>query len=512
MIRETEELARSETPLRTAEHGADGVHEAANGAPAEMPAHRRHRRRWFIAAGVVAVLVVGTVWGVPWVRTYLSTVSTDDAYVAGYVSTVAARVASNVEAVYVEDARTVRKGDLLVKLDPEPFRLQVERDRAALEVARAQLAQARSDTRALEAKARAARFAMLNAQDQTRFDIENLKSNIALLRQRQATYDLARREYERAIAAFERQAGTREQVDQRLADVNVSRRAVDEARANVNRTRANLGLGANDANPESVPANIEDVIPTVQAAAADVIQAAAQLGVPFTAGEMTPSAIIRRVRELGDKPEEFEKSLNDIVEKAPATVLARAKVQQAEAALRQAELDLGYCEIRAPITGVVSRRSVNPGNYVQVGRPLMAVRSLDDIWIDANFKETELGKIRIGRPVSIYVDAYPRHTFRGRVSGFAPATGAAMSLLPPENATGNFVKIVQRLPVRIDLVEKNPEDTPLFVGLSVVPYVHINERPTGPGAGRKLGPALPTTTRTVPESTSAGPSSGPGRR
>ena len=149
-------------------------------------------------------------------------------------------------------------------------------------------------------------------------------------------------------------------------------------------------------------------------------------------------------------------------------------------------MNVGYTEIRAAISGYVSNRAVNKGNQVQVGQMLMAIRPLQEVWIDANFKETQLGKLRIGHPVDIYVDAYPGRVFRGRVAGFNAGTGAAMSLLPPQNATGNFVKVVQRLPVRIELTEPPPKETPLFVGLSVVPEVDFSATPTGESAGERL--------------------------
>jgi len=121
----------------------------------------------------------------------------------------------------------------------------------------------------------------------------------------------------------------------------------------------------------------------------------------------------------------------------------------------------------------------------------MAVRSLTDVWVDANFKETQLTDLRIGQRADLYVDAYPGLVFQGRVTGFTMGTGQTLALLPPQNATGNFVKVVQRLPVRIDLLDYDPEGAPLFAGLSVVPYVHVKEPPEGPNAGRYLQPAGP---------------------
>src|SRR5262249_26453562 len=157
-----------------------------------------------------------------------------------------------------------------------------------------------------------------------------------------------------------------------------------------------------------------------------------------------------------------------IVRDAPAVKQAEARVAEAERNLDQARLDLRYCDVVAEIDGVVTRRSVNPGNNVVAGQALMAVRSLTDIWVDANFKETQLRTLRIGQPVDLDVDMYgSREEFRGRISGFTNGTGSTLALLPAENATGNFVKVVQRLPVRIDLIDYDPDKAPLFVGLSV---------------------------------------------
>src|SRR5262249_9960800 len=164
---------------------------------------------------------------------------------------------------------------------------------------------------------------------------------------------------------------------------------------------------------------------------------------------------------------------------------AKAKLEAAKRDLVQAELDLRYCDIVAEIDGVVTRRNVNPGNYVQIGQNLMAIRSLSDIWVDANFKETQLADLRIGQPVDLYLDMYGgRQVFKGRVAGFTMGTGSTLALLPAQNATGNFVKVVQRLPVRIELEGYDPNRTPLFVGTSVVPYVYTNDPPTGPDAGK----------------------------
>src|SRR5262249_32976764 len=150
---------------------------------------------------------------------------------------------------------------------------------------------------------------------------------------------------------------------------------------------------------------------------------------------------------------------------APSIKLAQVKVDEAKADLDQAELNLSYCTIYAEIDGVVTGRNVNPGNNVTAGQSLMAIRSLTEIWIDANFKETQLANLRIGQPADLDVDMYGSHKiFKGRITGFTMGTGSTLALLPAENATGNFVKVVQRLPVRIELDNDSyhPDKEPLF--------------------------------------------------
>ena len=179
---------------------------------------------------------------------------------------------------------------------------------------------------------------------------------------------------------------------------------------------------------------------------------------------------------------------------------ANAALEQARHDLEQAELNLRYCDIVSEIDGVVTSRNVNPGNDVQSGQSLMAVRSVNEIWIDANFKETQLADLRIGQRVRCEVDMYgSRREFEGRITGFTMGTGQTLALLPPQNATGNFVKIVQRLPVRIELTDYDPSRIPLFVGLSVTPYVYYKEAPSGPTPEKScsLTPQCPKATQTL---------------
>ncbi|HMJ10291.1 MAG TPA: HlyD family secretion protein, partial [Polyangiaceae bacterium] len=152
---------------------------------------------------------------------------------------------------------------------------------------------------------------------------------------------------------------------------------------------------------------------------------------------------------------------------------ARAHAKQAETAVRQAELNMERAVVKAPIKGIVSKKSVEPGQVIQPGQPLMTIIPLEQVWITANFKETQLSDVRPGQRVTISVDAYGGRSFEGHVDSISAATGARFSLLPPENATGNFVKVVQRVPVKIVLEQGQDPEHLLRPGMSVTPTVRI---------------------------------------
>jgi len=239
-----------------------------------------------------------------------------------------------------------------------------------------------------------------------------------------------------------------------------------------------------------VPPDLDQTFSSVRQAQADLIQTAAQLGVVHSY-DQTPKQMLEAF-EKSDPDGDVDRTFDRIAAAAPAVKQAEAKVEAANRDLAQAELRLRYCEIVAEIDGVVTRRNVNPGDNIQVGQGLMAMRSLHEVWVDANFKETQLRDLRIGLPVDLHVDMYgDRRVFKGRISGFTMGTGSTLALLPAQNATGNYVKVVQRLPVRIDLENYDPDKSPLFVGTSVTPYVYIDRPPTGPDAGKVLQADLP---------------------
>jgi membrane fusion protein, multidrug efflux system len=230
-----------------------------------------------------------------------------------------------------------------------------------------------------------------------------------------------------------------------------------------------------------VPPDLDQTFSSVLQAQADLIQSAAQLGVVHSF-DQSPKQMLDEFEKQGDIHLVFAK----LAMEAPAVKQAEAKLEVAKRELAEAELNLGYCDIVAEIDGLVTRRNVNPGNYIEIGQNLMAIRSLTDIWVDANFKETELRDLRIGQPVDLLSTCMVAGACSRAGSPALRWGGSTLALLPAQNATGNFVKVVQRLPVRIDLEGYDPDKNPLFIGSSVVPYVYTNEPPTGPDAGKFL--------------------------
>jgi membrane fusion protein, multidrug efflux system len=443
------------------------------------------RRRLLIGSAGALVLAVGAWFGIPWMRLTLSTVSTDDAYVNSHVTFVAARVQGQVSRVLVDDNNRVHRGDVLVELDKQPFEDAVAVKQAAVDQAAADLKAAKASVRGIEAQARGRRWNLQHAIEVVDNQIALLRDRIAVVDKSKAELTLSELNFDRAKQLLASAAVSRQEYDNRQAALAVARAQITQALADVYQVRVSLGLPAQPeagADLGQLPADLDQNFSTVLQAQADLIQSAAELGVVHSY-EQTPKQLVEEFENRGD----IDKTFDLLAKEAPAVKQAEARLEAASRDLALAELNLRYCDVVAEIDGVVTRRNVNPGNSIQIGQSLMAVRSLDEVWVDANFKETQLGDLRIGQAVDLYVDMYGgRRVFRGRVAGFTEGTGSTLALLPPENATGNFIKVVQRLPVRIELENYDPDEEPLFVGTSVVPYVDIKRPPTGPDAGKFL--------------------------
>jgi membrane fusion protein (multidrug efflux system) len=445
-------------------------------------------RRKLLISGLGAVFIAATAYSIPWIRFELATVSTDDAYVNGHVTFVAPRVHGQVAHVLVDDNNRVRKGDLLVELDKEPFEDAVALRKAAVNAAQADLDAARATVRGIEAQARSRRWQLQQAIETVEKQTALLHARVAALQRAKATLTLAQQEFDRTAKLVVDDTASRELYDQRQASLTIAKAGVVQALADVNQIRVFLGLQAkpeDSAELDQVPPDLDQTFSAVLQAQAALIETAAELGVVHGYNQ-TPKQMLEEFEKL-DPQRDINRTFNRLAAEAPAVKQAEAKLETAKRDLALAELDLRHCDIRAKIDGVVTRRNVNPGNDVQVGQSLMAIRSLNEIWIDANFKETQLRYLRIGQAADLYVDMYgDRQVFRGRVTGFTMGTGSTLALLPPQNATGNFIKIVQRLPVRIELKGYDPEKKPLFIGTSVVPYVYLDKPLSGPNAGTFL--------------------------
>jgi membrane fusion protein, multidrug efflux system len=451
------------------------------------PKQRITRQRKLLIGVLGAAVVAAAVFGIPWIRSVLSTVSTDDAYVNGHVTFVAPRVRGQVSRVLVDDNNRVHKGDLLVELDKEPFRDAVAVKKAAVDTARADLQVAKASVRGIEAQAWSRRWQLQQAEENVENQIALLHDRVAALKKAKATLILAQQEFDRTSMLVVSETASRELYDQRQAALLIAKAGVVQALADANQIRVYLGLQARDdgADLEQVPPDLGQTFSSVLQAQAELIQSAAELGVVHSYNQ-TPKQMLEEFERL-DPERGVNGTFDRMAAEAPAVKQAEAKLEAARRDLALAELDLRYCDVVAEIDGVVTRRNVNPGNDIQVGQSLMAIRSLSEIWIDANFKETQLRDLRIGQAADLYVDMYgDKQLFRGRITGFTMGTGSTLALLPPQNATGNFIKIVQRLPVRIELEDYDPEKKPLFIGTSVVPYIYLDKPLSGPNAGTFL--------------------------
>jgi membrane fusion protein (multidrug efflux system) len=488
----------------SAEHAGEPLDEtAASAAPPKsnsaiaQPSTRKpgEKRPWWmwIAGGVLGVLIL--IEGIPRIITAFKTVSTDDAYVNGHVTFVAPRVVGQVVRVLVDDNNRVRKGELLVQLDKKPYQVKVDIARAGLAVAQADLVQAQAKDRGLEGLARSEWFELAHAVEGLNNQVADLHASVAALQAANATLTRAQADYGREKQLYENQVISRQAFDAYQEAFSVAQAQSNKAQQDVYRIRAGLGLPEKPAhgdNLSDVPPALDQTYSKVKEAQTRLMQTAAQLG-SFHSFQESPAQMLAEFYRR-DPSGNIDSIFAELLKDAPDVKQAEAKLSSAEANLEQDQLNLSYCDVVAEINGVVTRRNVNPGDQVLAGQQLMALRSLSDIWVDANFKETQLATLRIGQPVDLEVDMYgSRRHFRGRISGFTMGTGSTLALLPPENATGNFVKVVQRLPVRIDLINYNPQISPLFIGLSVTPYVYVYEKPTGPDAGKMLQTLMPAT-------------------
>ena len=460
---------------------------STEGSKPAAKAPNKRRRVLIVAAIVVGILLL--VFGVPRVIRAFNTVSTDDAYVNGYVTFVAPRVSGQVARVLVDNNNRVKKGDVLVELDPEPYQVQVAIKNAALDAAQANLVVADANVRGLIGQTRSNRFKLSRAIEDVDNQVQLIAARVATWEQEKATLVLAQQEFDRAERLLSTRVVSQEEYDERREALDVAKAQVIQALQNIYQARVALGLPAQVPEGKKlsdVPPDLDQTFSSVRQTQADLLQSAAQLGIVPSSYTLAPQEMLDEFYRR-DPTGDLNRIYAEVIKNAPTLKQAQTSVMEAQRDLDQANLNLRYCTVVAEIDGVISRRNVNPGNNLQVGQNVMAINSLRDIWIDANFKETQLRNLRIGQHVDLELDMYGgKHTFEGRISGFTYGTGSTLALLPAQNATGNFVKVVQRLPVRVDLLNYDPDKLPLFAGLSVTPTVDLGIAPSGPNAGQYL--------------------------
>jgi membrane fusion protein (multidrug efflux system) len=393
-----------------------------------------HGLREHPAKVLVVVLALLAILGIVgyFVRNAFLYEDTDDAQVDGHVMPLSARISGQISEVHVIEGQVVHAGDVLVTIDPEDYKIAAEQAQANLADALATAASSYWNvpitSTTVQSNLDSAKTAVTNAEAAVRAAEENYESAKAALVQAEANAGKSDADLERAKQLVAKEDISRLQYDQAVATATVNRAAVLSAQAVVHAVEQ-----------------------SVQQAHGKLLQAKNDLQTAETA------------------PEQISLSRSN-------ALAADAKASQRKAQLAQTELNLKYTVIRSPVTGIVGKRNVEVGQNVSVGQELVDVVPLEDVWVTANFKETQLEHMRPGQHVKIKVDANGR-TWYGHVTNMGGGTGSIFSLLPPENATGNYVKVVQRVPVRIDFDRAERQDFNveglLKPGLSVVPDVRV---------------------------------------
>jgi membrane fusion protein (multidrug efflux system) len=415
------------------------------------------RRRIIIGAAAVVILAGLLYGGWAWWQSR-SQVTTDDAYVEGAVAVVSSKVMGNVIELLVQDNQMVKAGDVLLRLDPRDFRAKRDQAAAAVAVAEATLLSARSElpmTRGVtDAQTDEARGALEGARAAEAASQSAVQEAQAVLEAKRAA----------ALAAAADATGAKANAQQAVREMERQRKLVQAGLVALRDfEQAETAEGASRATLDATERRRTQAEREVQQAEASL--ASKGLGVQQAR---------QRVVELGATVAKTVSQRHQVPMKEADIVRAEATLAQARADLAFAELQLQYTEVRALVDGTVSRRTVELGQVAQMGQPLLAIVPLHEVWVLANFKETQLARIRPGMPAEVRVDTFTDRVFTGKVDSLSAGTGARFSLLPPENATGNWVKVVQRLPVKIRLDPGqfgNPHT--LRAGMSAVVTVHV---------------------------------------
>ena len=429
-----------------------------------------YRRPGFLLV-VALVLLAAIVFGGRYWLYARSHESTDDAFIDGHIIQVSPKVSGYVLKVYVTDNQQVKQGDLLAELDPRDLEAKADQAKAALNAGQAQQKQTETQVTLTRASTHAIVQQASAGVQQARSNVRGARAGATSERNRTAQAEAgigaaeANAQQARAQLAAAQAEAARANADvpryQALAEKDeVSLQRLDQAIATARTANAQVEAARQRVSAAEAQVNESRAATSAQASTAQ--RAQSQIG----AAQAQVNEALGRLSQANTAPQQVA------VSQAQAAS-AGANIQQLEAAVAQAELELSYTKIYAPDDGRVTRKAVEAGALVQVGQPLLAVVP-GDVWVTANFKENQIGSIRPGQPVDVSVDAYPDRVFKAHVDSIQSGTGARFSLIPPENATGSYVKVVQRVPVKI-VFEPNQIDSQhmLAPGMSVVPEVKI---------------------------------------
>ena len=399
-------------------------------------------KRRMIALALGLILIGSVAWGgSAWYQSRLS-VSTDDAYIEGTVAPVSAKVSGQVAEVLVRDNESVVAAQVVARLDARDYRARVDQAQAAVLVAerRYQAAAARVGLGREMASSQLsqARAASMGAAAARTSAVSVLESTRATAKGRQSALASAVADRERAVAMNERAVKDLERAREMFAKELIARQVVEYAETDARAAAAQL---------TSAEERVGQARRDLESAEADARMREAGFE-PQQIGLRTAEARVEQARAQAIHAEAL---VQEVRVREAERDLAKAQLREAEVAVGLAQLNLDDTAIRAPVAGLVSKKSVEVGQVVQPGQPLLAIVPLHDVWVLANFKETQLKRVRAGMRAEVVAEGDPDHAYTGKVDSISAGTGSRFSLLPPENATGNWVKVVQRVPVKIVL-------------------------------------------------------------
>jgi len=392
---------------------------------------------------IVGVATLAVVLAIVWIVVSVDRETTDDAQIDGRITPIAAKVSGTITAVTANDNEYAEAGTVLATIEPITYEIALRR-------AHAELAEAKARDTAARAGLPVSVEMTASGQDVAHAALAEANSGVAVAEQEldaaQARLQLAKANLRGTAAERERASRDLERMQELLSHDEISRQRYDQVLR------------------DATSAVAEEEAATAAIAEAKARLAAAEGRLAQAQSRARNAAADLRAADTG--PEQLE------VERARVEAAA-AQVEQAQAHVQEAEIDLANTTVRAPSDGIVSRRRIEVGQVVARGQPVMALVSRDELWVTANFKETQIERMRPGQRVTFSVDGLGGERFTGRIDSIAAATGAKFSLIPPDNATGNFVKVVQRIPVKIAIDPDQDPDRRLRPGMSVVATVEL---------------------------------------